>query len=177
MKKKVIIMVLVIIFIIILWLFVSRAKTMQIFVRTLFNGDITLETQSIDSIGLIKKQVESKEKIPTTAFELVYGGKKLESNQTLQNYNIQKDAILNMIMNKFTVETVYNNGTVNSNASEFEYDKLVLLEAVADEEYLFLSWSSNDVEITDASNPNLSFTMPASNVKITAEFIRVGNIK
>ncbi|KAL5722886.1 hypothetical protein ACHQM5_006346 [Ranunculus cassubicifolius] len=79
---------------------------MQIFVRTLEGRTRVVNVLRSDSVASLKEKIEVKERIPKDLQNLVFGGKLLESNRSLEEYGIEKESTLHLglALSQFIVE-------------------------------------------------------------------------
>jgi len=71
---------------------------MNINVKTITGKNIPYEINFNDNIESLKRKIQDKEGINMNEQRLIYCGKQLEDNQTFNNYNIQSDSIIHLLL-------------------------------------------------------------------------------
>ena len=70
----------------------------QIFIKTLQGKSITLSISDEDTIESIKQKIFEKEGIPIEQQRLVFNGKQLEDNQTINSYGIEENSSIHLVL-------------------------------------------------------------------------------
>lgn len=71
---------------------------MQIFITTLTGQTTMLLVQPEDTVASVKAQFKDKQGTPVDQQRLIYGGSELVDEKTLQDYNIERDATLHLVL-------------------------------------------------------------------------------
>ena len=70
----------------------------QIFVKTLGGKTVTVDVEEGDTVADVKARIEDKSGIPAKEQRLIFGGKQLQDQKTIQEYDIQAESTINLVL-------------------------------------------------------------------------------
>ena len=96
---------------------------LQLFIKTLNGDTITIQANLTDKILTIKEKIQKKQdNLLPSHQRLIYGGKQLEDDKTLMDYNIQSEATLHLVVRLKGGQTIYVK-TLIGDVFTFEFDE------------------------------------------------------
>lgn len=71
---------------------------MQVFVKTLSGKTISVECEPDESIESLKEKIMAKEGVPPDQQRIIFGGKQLDAQKNLSDYDIDDDSTLHLVL-------------------------------------------------------------------------------
>ena len=70
----------------------------QIQIKSINGKTRTIEVEKTDTVAQIKTKIQEKEGILPSEQRLIFAGKNLEDNRTMEDYNITADTTLHLVL-------------------------------------------------------------------------------
>jgi large subunit ribosomal protein L40e len=129
--------------------------SLNIFIKTLSGKTLSLDLKGNDKISTIKAIIQQREGVPVDTQRILFEGKDLDNDRTIEECGVTKEAVLHLVLKKRESHT--------AKLSSYEQQELNVAQSASTSQWYNASAGLNDelVEHRDSDSKFDSYSNPA----------------